>query len=86
MKDCSNAFVQVQLGTVDSDIIARYIVLSGSYCILKYVEQITGSQFPDHSLRIVLESGFRISEKMSIDRRSAINLELVVDSVKLVIF
>ena len=31
--------------------IAKYTVLSASHCLLKYVENCTGTQFPPHSLR-----------------------------------
>lgn len=87
--------MQVVAGKVDSDLLAKYIVVAGVYCLLKYVENCRGSPFPSGSiryvtfsimivfifcfyeLRIMFERGN--SERMLIDRRTALNLELVAN-------
>ncbi len=77
------SLLQLKFGTVDSDLIARYMVLSGSHCILRYVEQLTASPFPRNCLKIIWNGGFNVSQKMTIDRRSSVNLELVADKLRL---
>lgn len=42
---------QVLVGEVDGDLIAKYTVLSGAYCLLRYIENCNGVAFSDHSIR-----------------------------------
>lgn len=63
---------------VDADLTAKYTVLAGSYCLLKYIEKCEGVDFVHHSLRMVYSNN--VHSKLSIDRRSAINLELISNS------
>lgn len=42
---------RVVTGKVDTDIVAKYTVLAGSFCILKYVENCRGSNFSVKSIR-----------------------------------
>lgn len=65
-------------GNVDADLIAKYIVLSGAYCLLRYVENCSGSTFASNSLRV--EYGATSSVRMNVDRRTAINLELICNA------
>ena len=44
-------FIKVVAGDVDADMIAKYTVLAGVYCLLRYVENTSGSTFGHHSLR-----------------------------------
>ena len=59
----------------DADLVAKYTVLAGTFCLLRYVENCEGRCFGRHSLRIVYCSSQR--GRMVIDRRTAINLELI---------
>ena len=65
----------VLVGEVDNDLIAKYTVLAGSFCLLKYIENSSGYAFPPHSIRMDHRSGSK--NRMYIDRKSALNLELV---------
>lgn len=65
-------------GEVDSDLVAKYIVLSGSYCLLRYIENCSGCAFAQHSLRV--EYGTSCSSRMNLDRRTAVNLELICNA------
>ncbi len=65
----------VLVGVVDNDLIAKYTVLAGSFCLLKYIENSSGYAFPPHSIRMDYQSGSK--NRMFIDRKSAVNLELV---------
>jgi DNA mismatch repair protein MSH4 len=65
----------VLVGKTDSDLLARYIFLSGCYCLLKYIENCNGNAVASHSLRIQLDSS--VKERMIIDRSTAEKLELV---------
>eukprot|EP01038_Epipyxis_sp_PR26KG_P013442 gene13442-18022_t len=69
---------EIIVGKVDADLIAKYIVLSGTYCLLKYIENVSGNYFSRSSLRLVFNEGD--SNRMSIDRRAAINLELITNA------
>ena len=66
---------QILVSEIDSDLIAKYTVLSGAYCLLRYIENCSGYNFAMHSMRVLYGSG-RVN-RMSIDRRTAINLELI---------
>ena len=59
----------------DADLVAKYTVLAGTFCLLRYIENCEGRSFGRHSLRIVYCSSQR--GRMVIDRRTAINLELI---------
>ena len=65
-------------GEVDADLVAKYIVLSGAYCLLRYIENCSGSAFAAHSLRV--EYGSTCATTMNLDRRTAINLELICNA------
>lgn len=65
-------------GKVDADLVAKYTVLAGSYCLLRYVENCDGINFAPHSVRLVYGNDRR--GKLSIDRRSSINLELIANA------
>ena len=71
---------KILVGEVDSDLIAKYTVLSGSHCLLRYIESCDSSQFAQHSVRVEFASA--LSCRMSIDRRTAINLELISNAKK----
>jgi len=43
--------LKVLVGNVDADILAKYTVLSGSYCLLRYIENCHNSSFASHSIR-----------------------------------
>jgi hypothetical protein len=43
--------LQVLAGEVDGDLIAKYTVLSGAYCLLRYVENCSGFTYSAHSIR-----------------------------------
>ncbi len=66
---------KVVAGDVDADLAAKYTVLAASYCLLRYLENITKQQFASHSLRITFKSG--VADRMAIDRRSTVALELI---------
>jgi DNA mismatch repair protein MSH4 len=66
---------RVIVGDIDADLIARYTVLAGTYCLLRYLENCEGNAFGRHSLRV--EYCTSSVGRMSIDRRTAINLELI---------
>lgn len=42
---------RVLVGEVDGDLIAKYTVLSGAYCLLRYVENCNSFSYAPHSLR-----------------------------------
>ena len=42
---------KVLIGDVDADLIAKYTVLSGAYCLLRYKENCSGSFIAPHSMR-----------------------------------
>jgi len=63
------------VGNVDADLAAKYTVLAGCYCLLRYVENITGTSFAPHSIRFCFRSG--TADRVSIDRRTAASLELI---------
>jgi len=44
---------QVLVGDVDADLVAKYTVLSGAYCLLRYIENCSGSNISAHSMRYV---------------------------------
>jgi len=54
---------------VDADLVAKYTVLASCYCLLRYIENITGSSFAAHSMRLSFKSG--TADRMFIDRRTA---------------
>lgn len=66
---------RVIVGDIDADLVARYTVLAGTYCLLRYLENCEGNAFGRHSLRV--EYCTSSVGRMSIDRRTAINLELI---------
>eukprot|EP01031_Cornospumella_fuschlensis_P028745 gene28745-34699_t len=64
---------------VDSDLIAKYTFLGASYCLLKYIESVTASTIAAHSLRLRFQGDS--DGYLAVDRRSALNLELVQNAV-----
>ena len=62
----------------DADLVTKYIVLSGAYCLLRYIENCSGNAFAPHSLRV--EYGSTCATTMNLDRRTAINLELICNA------
>jgi hypothetical protein len=42
---------KVLVGDVDADLVAKYTVLAGSFCLLRYLENCRGNAFARHSLR-----------------------------------
>lgn len=50
------ADAKVVIGEVDADTISKYTVLAGAYCLLRYMENTTGSIFSQNSLRSMLFS------------------------------
>lgn len=48
---------KVIVGKVDEDLLAKYTVLSGAFCILKYIENCQSSNFPPLSVRSVFRQG-----------------------------
>ena len=71
----SSSLQTLVTGTVDADIAAKYTVLAGCFCLLRYVETVTGVNFAPKSLRLSFRSG--TADRMAIDRRSAVALELI---------
>ena len=65
----------VVAGNLDADLAAKYTVLAGCYCLLRYVENVTGVTFAPHSLRLSFRSG--VADRMSIDRRTGAALEII---------
>ena len=66
---------KVVLGDVDADLVAKYTVLAGAYCLLRYLENCQGSTFGRQSLRV--DYCTSSVGRMAIDRRTSINLELI---------
>lgn len=58
----------------DSEFLAKYTVLAGAFCLLRYIESNSNINFGRNSLRIVYRS--ETSNKLIIDRATAKNLEL----------
>ena len=64
-------------GDVDSDLIAKYTVLAGCNCLLRYIENISGRLFQKGAVRLDFASGY--TGKMQIDRKTARSLELITN-------
>lgn len=63
---------QVVVGEIDSDLISKYTVLAASYCLMRYIENITDSMFPSFSLRQKTRScrsKFSIESFMDLEER-----------------
>ncbi len=69
---------RVIIGDIDGDLIAKYTVLAGVYCLLRYIENCTGTSYAAHSLR--LEYCSSSSGRLNIDRKTALSLELIINS------
>ena len=69
---------RVIVGDSDVDLMAKYTVLAGSYCLLRYIENCNGNNFARHSLRIEYCSS--VVGRMNIDSRTAVNLELICNA------
>jgi len=69
---------RVVVGVVDSDTVSMYIVLAGTYCLLRYIENCAGSNYASNSLR--LEFCTSSSGRTTIDHRTALNLELITNA------
>lgn len=66
---------RVIIGEVDADLVAKYTVLAGSYCLLRYWESISNTIIQKHSIRV--QHNGSSTGKMSIDRKTCANLELI---------
>lgn len=64
-------------GKVDGDLISKYTVLAGAYCLLRYIENCSGFIFPPNSVRIGFTS--QTPGRLFIDSQTARNLELISD-------
>ena len=42
----------VLVGEVDADLVAKYIVLSGAFCLLRYLDNCSGDSYAPHSMRL----------------------------------
>lgn len=71
---------RVLVGNDDADLLAKYIVLAGTFCLLRYLEN-TIEQYgiANYSMRLIFMNS-STNSRMIIDRRSALNLELVTNS------
>ena len=47
---------KVLVGDVDGDLVAKYTVLSGAYCLMRYIENCSGSSIAPHSMRFINHS------------------------------
>ena len=45
---------KVLVGDVDGDLVAKYTVLSGAYCLMRYIENCSGSSIAPHSMRSII--------------------------------
>lgn len=63
--------------SVDSDLIRRYTVLAGTYCLCRYIENIHNFVFGEHTLRIKHANS---SNNMLMDGQTALNLELICNA------
>jgi hypothetical protein len=72
---------RVIIGDIDGDLIAKYTVLAGVYCLLRYIENCTGTSYAAHSLR--LEYCSSSSGRLNIDRKTALSLELIINRYSL---
>lgn len=63
-------------GVVDADLVAKYVVLAGCFALLRYVENIRQQTFAASSMRLV-SGRDNTGGHLLIDRRTALNLELV---------
>jgi len=64
--------------SVDSELIAKYTVLAGAHCLLRYMENFNGTTFAPQTLRINYCSS--CVAKMHIDRHTIAHLELLQSS------
>jgi DNA mismatch repair ATPase MutS len=69
---------RVSTKTLGADVLASYIVLAAANCLLRYVENVSGRGYAPSSLRVVLASGNE--GRMTIDRSTALELELIVNA------
>ena len=60
--------------SVDSELIHRYTVLAGSYCLLRYIENVHNFTFCEHTLKIEHANCY---SNMLIDNQTALDLELI---------
>jgi DNA mismatch repair protein MSH4 len=74
----SDLLKKILVGKIDSDLIAKYTVLAGSFCLLRYIENTTGCTFASHSVRLKFCTGSQC--QMNIDSRTAASLELISSS------
>ena len=66
---------KIVIGEIDSDLVAKYTVLAGTFCLLRYIENCSGVNFQPYSMRLQYESGS--VGRMAIDRSTINHLELV---------
>ena len=58
----------ILVGQTDSDLIAKYTVLAGTYCLLKYIENVQGVAFATHSMRLEYMNNIN-NQKLHIGKR-----------------
>ena len=66
---------KIVIGEIDSDLVAKYTVLAGTFCLLRYIENCSGVNFQNYSIKLSYETGN--GGRMAIDRGTINHLELV---------
>ncbi len=69
---------RVSWSVIECTMLASYTFLSATYCLLKYVENVSGRNFTPQSLKISLQIGNKT--RMLIERKSAAELELIANA------
>ncbi len=65
-------------GTYDASVVEEYIILASSYAVLHYTQHCLGASFAKGTLLLNINSGGR--GRMTIDRSSLLNLELLANA------
>ena len=65
-------------GTYDVSVVEEYIILASSFAVLHYTQHCLGAVFVNSSLHLSINSGGR--GRMTIDRSSLLNLELLTNA------
>ena len=47
----ADLLAKLTVGDIDADLVAKYTVLAGAHCLLRYIENCQGFSFASHSLR-----------------------------------
>ena len=64
-------------GNVDNELISKYTVLAGSYCLLRYIENCQNIAFTRNCLRLEFNGSTNSKPILQIDRHTLSNLELI---------